>query len=42
MHAATKPTTLRALHARERIRERNILAAPGLVNDHMEDTLRWE
>ena len=38
MHAATKPTTRRALH----VQERKVLAAPGLVNDHMEDTLRWE
>ena len=33
-----KPTTLRALHAQER----KVLAEPALVNDHMEDTLRWE
>ena len=28
----------RALH----VQERKVLAAPGLVNDHIEDTLRWE
>ena len=38
MHAATKPTTRRAPH----VQERKVLAAPGLVNDHIEDTLRWE